>query len=59
VNRAFWVARTFSLRAGELTGCGEDLVFLTVDEMLAVLAGDERPLAFRRVEEVGWRKSKR
>lgn len=45
VNRAFWVARTFWLRAGELTGHGDDLFFLTVDELLTVLGGDDAPLA--------------
>jgi phosphohistidine swiveling domain-containing protein len=40
VIRAFWVVRAFVLRAGELTGHGEDLFFLPIEEILAVLDGD-------------------
>ncbi|MEV0087697.1 PEP/pyruvate-binding domain-containing protein [Saccharopolyspora sp. NPDC050642] len=42
--RAFWVLRAFVLRAGELTGCGEDLFFLRIEEVLAVLGGSREPL---------------
>ncbi|MEV5535730.1 PEP/pyruvate-binding domain-containing protein [Saccharopolyspora shandongensis] len=42
--RAFWVLRAFVLRAGELTGCGEDLFFLPIEEVLAVLGGSREPL---------------
>lgn len=45
VIRAFWVLRAFVLRAGALTGHGDDLFFLTIDEILALLGGDERALA--------------
>jgi pyruvate,water dikinase len=45
VIRAFWALRTFVQRAGALTGCGDDLFFLRIDEILAVLAGDQAPLA--------------
>nr|WP_255426531.1 PEP-utilizing enzyme [Pseudonocardia sp. C8] len=38
--RAFLVLREFILRAGELTGLGEDLFFCTYEEILAVLADD-------------------
>jgi len=41
VVRVFWVLRSFVLRAGELTGQGEALFFLSMDEILAVLSGDE------------------
>jgi rifampicin phosphotransferase len=44
VIRAFWVMRSFALRAGTLTGAGEDVFFLSVEEILAVLAGDRDPL---------------
>ncbi|MET8157574.1 PEP/pyruvate-binding domain-containing protein [Sphaerisporangium sp. NPDC005289] len=37
VVRAFWPVRDFVLRAGEITGHGEDLFFLSVEEILAVL----------------------
>ncbi|GER91716.1 hypothetical protein KDW_58780 [Dictyobacter vulcani] len=45
VIRVFWVLREFVLRAGELSGQGEALFMLSMDEILAVLAGDEAPLA--------------
>ncbi|MFI6513068.1 PEP/pyruvate-binding domain-containing protein [Streptosporangium sp. NPDC050855] len=45
VIRTFWALRAFVLRAGELTGHGEDLFFLSIQELLAVLRGDEGPLA--------------
>ncbi|MEU7897658.1 PEP/pyruvate-binding domain-containing protein [Nonomuraea sp. NPDC049152] len=41
VIRAFWALRAFVLRAGELTGHGDDLFFLPVDEILSVLRGAE------------------
>lgn len=43
--RAFWVLRSFVLRAGEITGHGADLFFLPIEEVLAVLSGDDTPLA--------------
>jgi rifampicin phosphotransferase len=36
-----WVARNFALRAGQLTGLGDEIFFLTIDEVLNVLSGDE------------------
>ncbi|MEV0697903.1 PEP/pyruvate-binding domain-containing protein [Saccharopolyspora sp. NPDC050389] len=42
--RAFWVLRAFVLRAGELTGAGEDLFFLRIEEVLALLGGSREPL---------------
>ncbi len=36
-----WVARTFALRAGQLTGLGDDIFFLTIEEVLSVLSGDQ------------------
>ncbi len=44
VVRAFWVVRAFVVRAGELTGQGDALFFLSREEILAVLGGDETPL---------------
>ncbi|NRQ32853.1 pyruvate, phosphate dikinase [Nonomuraea sp. NN258] len=46
--RAFWALRAFVLRAGELTGRGDDLFHLYLEEILAVLRGDLAPL--ERVE---------
>jgi rifampicin phosphotransferase len=43
--RPFWVFRAFVLRAGELTGIGDDLFYLPYQEVLAVLDGDQAPLA--------------
>jgi phosphohistidine swiveling domain-containing protein len=40
-----WLVRAFALRAGELTGLGDDVFFLTLEEMLAVLSGDGSPIA--------------
>jgi rifampicin phosphotransferase len=45
VMRVFWVLRTFVLQAGVLTGQGDDLFFLSIDEILAVLGGDSTPFA--------------
>ena len=44
--RVFWPLRAFVLRAGALTGRGEDVFFLSIDELLAVLGGDDSALAF-------------
>jgi phosphohistidine swiveling domain-containing protein len=35
-----WLVRSFALRAGELSGLGDDIFFLTLDEVLALLSGD-------------------
>ncbi|MFL7809847.1 MAG: PEP/pyruvate-binding domain-containing protein, partial [Anaerolineae bacterium] len=40
VTRFLWVERDWALRAGELTGLGEDIFLLTIDEVLDLLAGD-------------------
>lgn len=42
--RAFGVLRAFVRRAGEITGHGDDLFYLTIEEILAVLGGDTTPL---------------
>ncbi|MEV4382234.1 PEP/pyruvate-binding domain-containing protein [Streptosporangium sp. NPDC049644] len=44
VVRAFWALRAFVLRAGELTGHGDDLFFLRIEEILAVLRRDASSL---------------
>ncbi|GAA3532539.1 hypothetical protein GCM10022419_009500 [Nonomuraea rosea] len=38
--RAFWVLRAFAVRAGELTGRGDDVFHLYLEELLALLRGD-------------------
>ncbi|MFI9593149.1 PEP/pyruvate-binding domain-containing protein [Nonomuraea sp. NPDC052265] len=42
--RAFWVLRAFVVRAGELTGHGDDLFHLYLEEILDVLRGDASAL---------------
>jgi pyruvate,water dikinase len=36
-----WVVRSFAIQAGKLTGLGEDIFFLTMEEVLDALSGDE------------------
>jgi rifampicin phosphotransferase len=40
VIRYFWVLRAYALRAGELTGLGEDIFFLDKAEIVRVLQGE-------------------
>ena len=42
-----WIVRKFALRCGEMTGLGDDIFFLTIDELAELLAGEDA--AFRRV----------
>jgi phosphohistidine swiveling domain-containing protein len=44
-TRLLWVARTWVLRAGDLTGIGDGAFFLTVDELLDLLTGRDAPTA--------------
>lgn len=43
-----WLVRLFACRAGELTGLGDDVFFLTLDELLGLLAGAEKPVDLLR-----------
>ena len=57
VIRYFWVLRTFVLRAGELTGLGDDIFFLDLGEILEALAGevlDADEIAHRRRVHAGY-----
>ena len=45
-TRSAIVIRAFALRAGELTGISEDVFFLTIDEVMALLAGDDSVCRF-------------
>jgi phosphohistidine swiveling domain-containing protein len=38
--RVVWVARTWGLRAGQLSGLREDIFFLTIDETISLLRGE-------------------
>lgn len=40
-TRYMWVERAWALRAGEMTGLGDDVFLLTIDEVLDLLAGDD------------------
>jgi phosphohistidine swiveling domain-containing protein len=40
-TRLMWVEREWALRAGELTGLGDDIFTLTVDEVLDLLSGND------------------
>ncbi|GAA1625651.1 hypothetical protein GCM10009733_022950 [Nonomuraea maheshkhaliensis] len=42
--RAFWVLRAFTVRAGELTGAGDDVFHLYLEELLDLLRGDRSAL---------------
>jgi phosphohistidine swiveling domain-containing protein len=46
VTRVAGVVRAFALRASELTGLGDGIFFLALDEMLDVLSGDESATAY-------------
>jgi pyruvate,water dikinase len=41
ITRFLWVERAWALRAGALTGLDDDVFFLTIDEVLALLAAGE------------------
>jgi phosphohistidine swiveling domain-containing protein len=43
--RSLWVLRAFILRAGELTGLGGDIFFLSIDEILGLFGGGKPSLA--------------
>jgi phosphohistidine swiveling domain-containing protein len=45
-TRSSAVIRSFALRAGELTGIGEDIFFLTMDEVISLLTGDDSACRF-------------
>jgi phosphohistidine swiveling domain-containing protein len=45
LTRIVDVIRSFFLRAGELSGLGDDVFFLTVDELITVLSGNTASIA--------------
>jgi phosphohistidine swiveling domain-containing protein len=45
-TRYLWVERAWALRAGALTGVGDDVFLLTVDEILELLAGNDAATAY-------------
>ena len=49
--RAWWVARAFALRAGEISGLGEDIFFLEFGEVIRLLEGQDnfnKPISVRK-----------
>ena len=56
VARVFWVVRSFVRRSGALTGRRDDLFFLQVQEILAVLAGDRAPTARVPARQAAYRR---
>jgi len=46
LTRLAWIGRIWALKAGELTGLGEDIFHLTIAEILDLLAGREVPLEY-------------
>jgi phosphohistidine swiveling domain-containing protein len=45
-TRDRWLIRLFALRAAELTGIGDDIFFVYLEEILALLMGDRSALQF-------------
>ena len=45
-TRGMTILRVFALRAGQMLGIGDEVFFLTIEEVLAGLAGDTSALAF-------------
>lgn len=41
-----WVARTFVLHAGQLTGLQEEIYYLSIEEILSVLSGDDTTVKY-------------
>ena len=44
--RIFWVWRAWALRAGEMTGLGEDIFFLDINEVLEALFGNREAMRY-------------
>jgi pyruvate,water dikinase len=53
-----WIMRVFALRAGELSGLGEDIFFLTFDELLDLLDGDEAAVRYITARQETYQKFK-
>ena len=50
-TRLLWIEREWALRAGELTGLADDIFLLTIDEVLALLSGDDAAVAYLRTRK--------
>ena len=58
LTRLVWVARTWALRAGELLGIGDDIFFLTYDEVLGLLDGRDIATDYLRARRQTYEKYK-
>jgi phosphohistidine swiveling domain-containing protein len=56
--RERWIVRAFALRAGQLTGLGNEIFFLTFDEVLDILSGDEAAIQYIPARRETYRKYK-
>lgn len=56
--RAFRVNRAFALKAGELTGLGDDIFFLYIDEVLALLSGKNLGIKYIPVRKENYNRYK-
>lgn len=57
-TRAFRVNRAFALKAGELTGIGNDIFFLYINEVLDLLSGNDLALNHIAVRKKNYKKYK-
>lgn len=57
-TRAFRVNRAFALKAGELTGIGNDIFFLYINEILDLLSGNDLALNHIAVRKKNYKKYK-
>ena len=56
VVRSFWALRAFAQRAGALSGLGDDIFFLRIDEILAVLGGERAAVAHIPARQAAYRR---
>ena len=56
--RVFRVIRIFALKTGELTGIGEDVFFLYIDEVLNLLSGDKSAVKYIPARKKNYEKYK-
>lgn len=56
--RSFRVNRAFAIKTGELTGIGEDIFFLYIDEIINLLSGDSSAIKFIPARKENYQKYK-
>jgi len=54
VTRLTRLVRTYLLQAGILTGVGDDVFFLSLDELAKILAGDKTPIPYIPTRRVAY-----